>query len=293
MENFDQFIAVDWSGAKAPKSGKSIAVAKAQRQSKDISMLAPPDGGSWSRQDVADLIGRYINEGTRTLAGVDCNFGYAVEVGRQQFGSCCSYQHLWQTVEETSKTLDDFYAGGFWTHDHFKKYFWTSGKQNGFTLPRRQTENTCGAQGFGYPESPFKMIGPKQVGKGGLAGMRLAHYLKSGYGDRVCVWPFEQNKADQASVVVTEIYPRLFLRMAGHGVKKVTRREDLESVLGRFDSHAPELEKFSDHDSDAMISAAGLRYLCGAGKTVPNHYSAPDNMTRQAVQCEGWIFGVR
>lgn len=293
MRNFEQFIAVDWSGAKAPKSGKSIAVAQAHKQTKSVTMPPPPDGGNWSRQDVADLIGEVVRRQERTLIGVDCNFGYAAEVGRQQLGPSYSYQDLWRAVEQTSADQADFYAEGFWTDDRYKKAFWISGEQNGFVLPRRKTEEACGTQGYGFPESPFKMIGPKQVGKGGLAGMRMAHYLKSRYGDRVCVWPFEHMDADKAWVVITEIYPRLFLSMAGHGIKKVTQRDELERVLKFFETTAPDIESFSDHDSDALISTAGLRHLCGNGLEIPEHLSGPCGMTGDAARCEGWIFGVR
>lgn len=44
--------------------------------------------------------------------------------------------------------------------------------------------------------------------------MRLIHALKKKLGKSIAVFPFDQNY-DDAKVVIIEIYPRLFIKLAG------------------------------------------------------------------------------
>ena len=294
MNNFENFLAVDWSGAKTPKASGVIAAAQASRKDNTLTLLP----GQLSRQDVAKLIEFKLNEGKRCLVGIDCNFGYAESIGISQFGPDYTFRDLWREVEKSSDGLNDVYATGVWTPPEYSRAFWTSGKHQGFELEKRITETQCGVQGYGYPESPFKMIGPKQVGKGGLAGMRFVHHLKKLHGDQVAIWPFETDILDTAQIVITEIYPRLFLKMAGHGSGKVTDPRDLETILGFFGAGPLNLKltasgAFSDHQSDALISGAGMRYLCGGGASLPEDIATPKKMSSQMAEREGWIFGVK
>ena len=161
---------------------------------------------------------------------------------------------------------------------------------DGFAMPRRVTEQVCGDSGYGWPESPFKLIGPKQVGKGGLAGMRLVHDLKAHLSDRLAVWPFDADN-DGCAIVITEIYPRQFLKRAGHGNAKIRDLAGLNRVLAAMGSKPyKDPDAFSDHDADALISAAGLRMMCGTAKTVPEAIATP-KAPRQTLEREGWIFG--
>lgn len=51
---------------------------------------------------------------------------------------------------------------------------------------------------------------------------------------------------------------------------------------------APTSVQFSDHDTDALLSAAGLRMIAGDPDVwTPAEWRSP------RVQREGWIFGVR
>lgn len=44
--------------------------------------------------------------------------------------------------------------------------------------------------------------------------------------------------------------------------------------------------------SIALVSAAGLRYICGMKSKLPDKIAYPPPMSRDAKQVEGWIFGV-
>lgn len=288
MKNFEQFIGIDWSGAKSPLFTKAIAVAVSESGN-----TAPKlEEGPWSRMRVADYLISIAKDDTRTLAGIDCNFGYSEIIGERQFGKNYTAQDLWNAVEAANMQEENYFAGGYWTHKAHGAYFWKTGKMpEGFSMPRRKTEQACGEVGLGWPESPFKLIGAKQVGKGGLAGMRLVYDLKKKLGRRIAVWPFDSH-VDEATLVLTEIYPRLFLRQSGHGNAKIRNGIELDTALVALKS--PKMRgktPFSDHQADAIVSAAGLRLLCGRGKTVPETIAYPP-VRRQTLEREGWIFGV-
>lgn len=288
MKNFERFVAIDWSGAKSPIHTKSIAVALSWHGEEAPHL----SGRLWSRNLVYEWLCSLAAQGKRTLVGIDCNFGYSEQTGIEQFGKEYTAADLWRAVDDANTNEPNFFAGGFWTHPHYERYFWCSGTMpDGFLMPRRQTEIMCGQSGLGWPESPFKLIGPKQVGKGGLAGMRMAYALKRALGEMVSIWPFEPEN-DQAVLVLTEIYPRLFLRKSGHGNAKIHEYSALNRALRALGSNPSEDDgPLSDHEADAMLSAAGLRELCERDKTIPQGLSNPP-IPRTTLVREGWIFGV-
>jgi len=285
MKNFDTFIGIDWSGAKSPIHTKSIAVAKCTRGNNAPDLLR----NKWSRKKIFEYIQALKG---RTLIGIDANFGYAQEIGIKQLGNRYNYNDLWCAVEKKSAQEDNFFASGFW--EAYPEYFWTHGKMPpNMQFPKRQTETLCAAQGYGNPESPFKLIGAKQVGKGGLSAMRMAYALKREMGDQVCIWPFEHSIANTAKTVITEIFPRQFLMRSGHGRTKVKTQEALNAALKTLGcKNRYETNWFSDHDSDAIVSAAGLRMLCGNENDIPNIIADPPQMNTAARTREGWVFGV-
>lgn len=289
MKNFDRFIGIDWSGAKSPVLTNSIAVAVAEK----IDIAPQNKEEPWSRSRVADFLFECANGTVRTLAGIDCNFGYSESIGEKQFGKNYTAYDLWQAVEDSNEGEANYFAGGYWTHERHGAHFWRSGTMpEGFSMPRRATEQACGESGLGWPESPFKLIGAKQVGKGGLAGMRLIYDLKRRLGQRIAIWPFDAH-VDEAALVIAEIYPRLFLRMAGHGNAKIRNLSELNATLSAL--QIPPIagnKPFSDHQADAIVSAAGLRLLCGRGNTVPEGFINP-SIPRKTLLREGWIFGVQ
>ena len=293
MKNFDQFVGIDWSGAKAPVFTKSIAVAVCKQGNEAPALVKGPKNGLWSREAVGQWILDILKTSKRTFIGIDANFGYAQAIGEVQFGKSYNYKDLWSDVEARSKGDGNFLAKGYW--EAWPQYFWTEGKQPAhITLPKRLTETTCGEAGLGWPESPFKLLGPKQVGKGGLAAMRMVHYFKRQAGDKICIWPFEKAIADASQIVISEIYPRQFLRRTNHGNAKVNSLKALNEVLRKqgSDTIKNNTYRFNDHDADAIVSSSGVRALCGEGKTVPKSVSNPPMLDKKSAEQEGWIFGV-
>lgn len=290
MLNFDRFVGIDWSGAKSPIVNRSIAVSYADRGN-DAPILLEH---KWSRSNVSDWILEQAKGYERILIGIDCNFGYAYDVIQKQLGHGATYKQLWHAVDQACEHESNYFGAGFWENDKYKNHFWTSGKKrDDFLMPQRDVEIACAEEGLGHPESPFKLIGAKQVGKGGLSGMRMAHHLKNKLGDIIAFWPFERGCVDRAKIVVTEIYPRQFLIRAGHGLTKVRTIQELNKALLALKSNPfSQQQVFTDHDTDAILSAAGLRLLCGNDKNVSKDVSQPALMSYNAQIAEGWIFGI-
>ena len=294
MLNFKSFVGIDWSGAKGKRTS-SIQVAIIERDASCPTLIYPPTYKNWSRTAIADWIEKQTHKKTRTLIGIDCNFGYGAHVMDEQLGEQATAQDLWAHIEDVCADVPHYYALPFW--EKYSAYYWMGGKQPewfDFEKLRRETEWACGRIGLGQPESPFKLFSPTQVGKGGLAGMRMLHDLKARCGERLAVWPFDaKTQLDEARVVVTEIYPRLFIQKAKLGAMKIRKGASLNLCLEKLGSGPmPNMHDVSDHAADAIVSAAGLRQLCGGDKNIPHAIAFPANMSAQARAKEGWIFGV-
>ena len=293
MKNFDLYVGIDWSGAKQIQT-PAIQVAACKEGSSAPLLVLPAQDRNWSRNAVANWIEALCKSDLRTFIGIDCNFGYNVDVIERQLGKAALGNDLWNEVDAVCHDIPNYYAENFWLK--YKEYFWLEGKQppwfEGKEL-RRKTEWACGEQGLGWPESPFKLCYTKQVGKGGLAGMRMVNDLKKRCGVRIAVWPFDENdKCDKARVVLGEIYPRQFLKRAGWGNNKVRNIDDLNKCLVKLYSKTMKAESISDHAADALVSAAGIRMLCGDGNNLPENIISPKAMDARSAQKEGWIFGV-
>ena len=285
MAPFDCFVAVDWSGARG-RNYDGIAVARCSR-GEDAPTLVDPPGHKWRRSDFVDWLS--AQSGCRLLVGIDCAFALPAETARTFLGDGYSAFDLWKHVDQTCAECEDYYGGAFAEHEAHRPHFWMSGMRPvGFAELHRATEWACRRGGQGVPESPLKLVGARQVGKGGLAGMRVLAELGRRLGDAFCVWPFADD-AD-ANIVCVELYPRLFLRAARHGNGKVRTGGDLDRCLTLLGSatYAGPKTKLSDHQTDALVASAGLRWIADD----PTIW-APAGLDHLARRAEGWILGVR
>lgn len=287
MHNIVKTIGIDWSGARGAAHARSIGWASLDLEKSDrIDLETKP----LSRMDVTN---RLLDETTKsgiTVAGVDANFSIANSMLERLCGVNACAQDLWRAVEDICQT-DNTLCGTDFALAH-PDFFWMSGKKPAHMpdpLPRRQTEIACANAGLGYPESPFKMIGPKQVGKGGLAAMRLAQHLKKQAGDAVTIWPFE-NITSGTRLIVGEIYPRLFWRQASFGGAKIREIDKINQGLSWYQAtNLKAHQALSDHQSDAVISAAGLAWMIRQ-RGIGAFDGAP---LPPLASNEGWIMGLR
>lgn len=283
---FDSFIAIDWSGA-AGRRYRGIAVAECGPGTDAPRLIPPPNGDWWSRTDVARWLRTRLGHGT-VLAGFDFAFSFPFDKAGRYFpdpDSATAFD-LWDWVDTISGGAQDFLGTPFIDHPGYIEDFWTSGpKPATYVDARRGTERVCARESLGSPQSPYHLIGSKQVGRGSLAGMRLLADLRRAAPDAVAFWPFQDPAAGR--LVCVEIYPRLFLRRAGFGTAKVRAPADLDRCLEALGSEPAGLGRdFDDHEADAIVSAAGLRRFA----FLPGIW-APADLDGRARRQEGWIFG--
>jgi hypothetical protein len=88
---------------------------------------------------------------------------------------------------------------------------------------------------------------------------------------------------------VVEIYTRIYLRRAGLPGTKLRSRAELNRALRALGS-APARLRFepNDHQTDALVTAAGMRELATSEPRAFN----PDGLTPVLAGTEGWTFGV-
>ncbi len=278
---FDEFWAIDWSGAKAG-TYRGIAIARALAGRRAPRIVSPGLGAAWwTRAAALGHLRQQLAGRRRILVGFDFPFGLPAPfpLGAAPFDA------TWRSVERECKGDRDFYAGSFAVR-----------RPAAFLQPRaerspawfpwiRDTDRACARALHVTPETPFKLIGPKQAGMAGLAGMRVLLALKHFLGDALAVWPFEP-VADRR-VVVVEIFPTVFRHAAGFGTAKLRSGKELDRALAVFGSEPARLATPSDDETDAMVSAAALRRLARLGGSV-----VFKRKRRPRNDGEGWIFGV-
>ena len=290
---FDRFVGVDWSGARGPGlPGLQVAMATAGRCPPRL--VPPPDGRkNWTRGVFTDWLVETLSGNDRVLVGLDFAFSFPRRDTDEFFPGVpdpdapSTAFDLWRRVDKICEDTEDFYAGTFVEDERYAPYF-QGGDQYEHRL--RMTDERCDQKGWGRPETVFKLVGPTQVGKGSLAGMRVLHHLRREV-SRLCIWPFDRLPKSRSVAVVVEVYPGAFVRMSGAEAGKVRDMETLNRILEFYDSEPLRddvLEgKADDNKADALIVAAALRRLSRKGK-----FWNPPGLRDARRWHEGWIFGV-
>jgi len=288
LPKFDTFVAIDWSGAHHPYNG--IAVARCTRGRSAPQLVPPRVGARWTRTEIATWLCEELKGTRRLLIGMDFAFGFP-------FGENGGYLQgrtqepktifdLWELIDECSGDDADFGCRRFTSDPRYASLFWKSGRlPEQWIEHKRRTELACATTTGTRPETVYKLIGSKQVGKASITGIRVLQHVRQVRNSDVSFWPFQ--RPDRSTIA--EIYPTLFRMCATNKLAKLRSLEDLNESLGAFDSDRMPRSgrRFSDHETDALISAAGLRYLARK----PATWAHPD-LTSLQVQREGWIFGV-
>ncbi|HEU4704242.1 MAG TPA: hypothetical protein VFS45_00825 [Sphingomicrobium sp.] len=281
MSRFAAFVAIDWSGAKGRRH-KGIAIAEARADA--LPRLVRP-GHIWSREEVLGwLLERSAAE--PTLFGFDFSFAPPiVERGEYLPGEPDvpgSAREFWAYVDRLCAD-EDLGAASFLEAAHRRHFYF--GIADGPKAPFmrfRQCDQALNAQGGRKTASAYDSIGAAQVAKASFSGMRLLHRLDG----KVAIWPIDP-LPDGGSAVV-EIYTRIYLRRAGLSGRKLRSRAELNRALAGLGS-APARLGFepNDHQTDALVTAAGMRALAAE----PGAFE-PAGLTPHIARSEGWTFGV-
>jgi hypothetical protein len=283
MARFERFAAIDWSGAKGRRhKGIAIAVAEAGEAAPK---LVRPDH-VWSRTEVLDWL---LTEAAAapTLFGFDFSFAPPIaERGEYLPGEPdvpSAAREFWAYVEGRSGD-EDLGAASFLEQAHRRHfYFGIADGEKARFMHFRRCDARLNLQGGRKTASAYDAIGAAQVAKASFSGMRLLHRLDG----RVAIWPMD-GLPEQGSAVV-EIYTRIYLRRAGLKGTKLRSRTELDRALVALGSRAARLRfEPNDHQTDALVTAAGMRALAAAE---PRAF-APEGLTPELARSEGWTFGI-
>ena len=282
VNRFASFVAIDWSGAKGRRH-KGIAIAEARGQS--APRLVRP-GHAWSREEVGEwLLKRDARE--PTLFGFDFSFAPPiVERGEYLLGEPNvpkTAREFWAYVDDKCDD-EDLGAASFLEVAHRKHFYFgiADGVKAEF-VRFRQCDARLNAQGGRKTASAYDAIGAAQVAKASFSGMRLLHRLDG----KVAIWPMDPLPQNASAVV--EIYTRIYLRRAGLSGVKLRSRAELNRALKGLESPPARLRfEPNDHQTDALVTAAGMRQLA---TSEPRAFT-PEGLTAEIARSEGWTFGV-
>ena len=279
---FDTFVAIDWSGAKGKKH-KGIAVAEARRGTSAPLLVRP--GHVWSRTEVLNWLLEKADD-EATLFGFDFSFAPPfIERGCYlpgEAGLPDDAKSFWSYVDRVSLS-EDLGAADF-LETLYRRHFYfgiADGVKADFVY-FRQCDAALNRQGGRKTASAYDAIGAAQVAKASFAGMRLLNRLSG----TIPVWPVDPLPATGSAVV--EIYTRIFLRRAGTDGRKLRNSGDLDLALMGLGSKPARLAFVpTDHQTDALVTAAGMRNLIADPAAF-----APVALTPDIARTEGWTFGV-
>ncbi|WP_114226828.1 MULTISPECIES: hypothetical protein [Sphingomonas] len=281
MSHFTRFVAIDWSGAKGRRH-KGIAVALCEADGPP--RLVRP-GHVWSRTEVADWLLREAKRAP-TLFGFDFSFAPPfAERGAYlpgETGVPDTARAFWAYVD-TRAPDEDLGAASFLEAVHRRHFYFgiADGVKADF-VHFRQCDTRLNEQGGRKTASAYDAIGAAQVAKASFSGMRLLHRLDG----QVAIWPMDPWPAHGSAVV--EIYTRIYLRMAGMDGRKLRTRAQLNQALAGLGSPPARLRfEPSDHQTDALVTAAGMRAL----SRNPAAFR-PAGLTPALARTEGWTFGI-
>ena len=278
---FAATVAIDWSGAKG-KRHKGIAIAEARGD--EAPRLVRP-GHVWSREEVLKwLVERAAVE--PTLFGFDFSFAPPfIERGAYlpgEEGIPTEARAFWAYVDAHAPD-EDLGAASFLEAVHRRHFYFgiADGVKADFVF-FRQCDAALNAAGGRKTASAYDAIGAAQVAKASFSGMRLLHRLDK----RVAVWPMDPIMSGHSAVV--EIYTRIYIRNAGLPGKKLRTAAELDLALAGLGSQPALLDHIpTDHETDALITAAGMRdHLANPAAF------APPGLTPHIARTEGWTFGV-
>ena len=282
VSRFESYVAIDWSGAKGRRH-RGIAIAEARG-------LAAPrlvrPGHIWSREEVLNwLLERAAKE--PTLFGFDLSFAPPI-VDRGEYlpgepDVPTTAREFWAYVDRLSDD-EDLGAASFLETAHRKHFYFgiADGVKAGF-MHFRQCERELNRRGGGKTATVYDAIGAAQVAKASFSGMRLLHRLDG----KVAIWPMDPLPEFGSAVV--EIYTRIYLRRAGLSGTKLRSRSALNRALIGLNSPPARLRfEPNDHQTDALVTAAGMRALA---LDEPRAFD-PQGLTPDIARSEGWTFGV-
>ncbi|HET6538491.1 MAG TPA: hypothetical protein VFG34_10315 [Sphingopyxis sp.] len=289
MRRFHHFAALDWSGARGERQqGIALAIA-----SGDAAPQLVRPGHRWSRMEICDWIAEQARLKSDLLIGFDFSSALPFHDHGSYFPSWPESPQdaraLWALVERLSAEDPHLEATSFLQHPEIHRHFRHGGGIVGDLFEGgggrlRFVEHYQRQSGQASSISNLSLVGPAQVGKASLTGMRMLHRLHS----IVPLWPLDP--LPDRGPAMMESYTSLAARAAGlpKGRSKIRTGEALNEALAAL--HCPPTPHhgpISDHQSDALLTAAWIR-LCAS----QSRFWTPPALTPEIAAQEGWTFGI-
>ncbi|MFO8072034.1 MAG: hypothetical protein R6V85_09190 [Polyangia bacterium] len=256
---FDQYIGIDYSGAKTPtESLKGLRVYAAAPDCGPEEVPPPPSPRKyWTRRGLAEWLLEMLRDDRRTIVGIDHAFSFPLR-----------YFEVYHIPPEWPVFLDDFCRHWPTDAEHTYVDFIRDGScgngeaRGGRSRWRRMADERAGAK------SVFHFDAPGSVAKSTHAGLPWLRHIRREVGDRVHFWPFDGWEIPGDRSVLAEVYPSLWSR----GYPREGRTSD---------------------QHDAYSVAAWLRENDRSGQL--NCFFDPplEPHERAIAGVEGWILGLR
>jgi len=256
---FEQYIGIDYSGAKTPTSSlKGLKVYMADRETLPVAVEPPSSPRKyWTRRGIVEWLVERLSEDRAALIGIDHGFSFPLQyfetyrLPHDWLAFLDDFQRHWPTDE--SHTYVDFVRNG------------TCGNgaaRTGNSRWRRLTEVRAGTA-----KSVFHFDVQGSVAKSTHAGLPWLRYLRQA-ANWVHFWPFDGWDIPTGRSVIAEVYPSLWSR-----------------------SFAREGRTVDQHDAYSV--AAWMRHadLDGSLSGFLNPCVTPDE--REVARIEGWILGIK
>jgi hypothetical protein len=274
---FDDYVMVDWSANSTPRTGKdSIWIAAgAWRQG---SLVVGDPANPATRHDAMALLdvmlGERLEAGRRVVVGFDFPFSYPAGLTAafpDVFGPGPAWRALWQTLAERIRDTPDN------TNNRWEvaralnaatgcRLFWGCPASEADTLLSPRDKEVPGLSERGEALGKFRLTERRAQGKGGaiqsvwklayagsvgsqaLLGIPHLEHMRSRYGERLKVWPFETAvragalhppDTGDGSIVLAEIWPTIFpVDRSRHPVRDAAQVLEVVEACGRADAEA-------------------------------------------------------
>jgi hypothetical protein len=291
MSRFDAFACLDWSGANS-RWQRGIAIATCDTGASSPLLISPPER-HWTRNDALHWLRTQADR--NIVIGLDLSFALPFADHDNYFpgwdGTPPDGKQLWRLIDELCAKDENLSANSFLQHSEVSRHFRQQRNCGDLFGTGRGRLRVCEADGQALidginPYSCFNLVGAAQVGKSSLTGMRVLHQLAGS----IPIWPFDP--LPDSGPVIVEIYTSIAARASNvlpKGKSKITDGTVLDAALASFRTakHDPIPNRYTDHATDAILTAAWLRYVSND----PALWQ-PKKLTSKIAQTEGWTFGV-
>jgi precorrin-8X/cobalt-precorrin-8 methylmutase len=228
---FDRYVAVDWSAANSPVTGKdSVWIGEAVHTVSGIELRPSrnPRTRSAAMAEIEDILGDALSRRERVMLGFDFVFGYPAGAAKALTGER-GWRALWWQLAGLVEDGDDNRSNRFEVAAHLNlqladagHHYWghPPGREYVGLAPTRPVasyaeiaERRIAEDWSKGPQPVWKLTGAGSVGSQSMLGIARLERLRRDprFAEHIAIWPFETGFEVDLSraIIVVEIYPSL------------------------------------------------------------------------------------